>query len=464
MTTSLSALALPLSAHPAIHLGEPAPGLSGDGGWLLLALADQHLGLTARLAAVVPDRRIPTRIQHPWRALLQQRVYQIAQGYADANDAQTLRHDPALKLAVGRPPSAPPLAGQATLSRWENAVTEADLKELAVALQEQFLTQLPAAPTWIVVDLDPYHDPAHGEQEGVRYHGYYRAHGYLPCLLAAAADGGPQQVVGAVLREGTARATEAVIEYLEAWIPQLQRAHPQARIVLRADGAYGVAAMLACCRGLRVDYLFGLAENAVLRRLAAGAQARAQQAETWRQSPRGDARRPLRRRSVRCFASFDYQAESWPEAERVVVKWEITAGEDNPRYYVTSLSATRGWTPKRCHQFYAQRGTFENRIKEFKLDLDGGRLSCQRFLANQFRLVLHAAAYVLYQGLQAWIGEEESAGGLRGAQAGTLRQQLLKVAVVVEELGGVIRVRLAQGFAQSGLWRELAQRCGAKYT
>lgn len=452
MTSSQATLSLPLVPKKEVRLDWDGGELSSDGGWLLLALANQKLRLTARLAAAVTDSRASNRVDHPLEALFQQRCFQIAQGYEDGNDAQTLRFDPLLKVAVGRAPFAAPLAGQATFSRFENAVTAADLVRLEAVLQQLFVERIAPGARRVVLDLDPYDDPAHGQQQGVLFNGYYDEHCYLPLLICGTVDDEPQRLIGVVLRGGTAAPTEEAMGFLEDLVPQIRAQHPAVEIIVRGDGGYGVPAMITCCRELNVRFCFGKARNSALLRLAAGAQDRAEKAEAVR------AERGKRRRALRVFDTCAYRARDWKRAERVVVKWEITYGSSNPRFVVTDLETAGGWSAHRLYAFYCERGDRENRIKEFKLDMAGGRLSCMTFLANQFRLILHAAAFVLYQALQEAIGEAAPEHELARAQVGTLRSRFMKVAARVRERCRVIRVHLCSSFPFQKLWHRLAEQ------
>ena len=458
MPLSLSHLSLPLLPRQEVRVDFAGGELSSDGGWLLLALLDQKLRLTERMAAAIQDPRREDRVRHALPALLRQRIYQIAQGYQDANDAQTLRHDPLLKVAVGRPPRGPSLAGQSTLSRWENWVSAADLERLEWLLQDLFLEQCGPHPQRIVIDLDPYDDPAHGQQQGVLFNGYYDEYCYLPLLICGTVDEGPQQLIGVVLRDGKAAPTDEAVGYLEDLIAALRQRYPEVELIVRGDGGYGVPVMIAACRRLNVRFCFGKGKNAVLLRLAEGARERAEKAEALR------VERGSRRRACRVFADCEYRAKDWPQAERVVVKWESTYGSPNPRFFVTDLAAAAGWTPHAVHRFYCARGDRENRIKEFKLDLHGERLSCMSFLANQFRLLLHAAAYLLYQALQREVQRAAPAGELAHAQVETLRSRFMKVAARVLERCRVVRVHLCSSFPQRALWQQVAAQLLAPVT
>jgi len=428
--------------------------LSSDAGFLPLALADQQLQLTTRLAGAIADRRDPRKVAFPLALLLQERVYLIAQGYADALDAQALRHDPVLQLAVGRTPADGALAGQSTLSRLENAISGSDLARLGQVLLDVFLErcQAHAARTGqrpcVILDLDPFVDPAHGAQQGVLFNGHYDTQCYLPLYLCGSLDGGRQYVLGVLLRDGRAGATHGarflltrVIQALRAWAPDLE-------ILVRGDSAFGVPKLLRRCRQLQVFYCFGKAQNARLHALSESVQLRAAVVYN------------VQRRAVPVYGEFEYAAESWQHPERVICKTEVTTGAGgvpklNPRFIVTNLGEEDGWSPAAVHGCYCERGDPENRIKEFKRDLEGDRLSCHTWTANQFRLILHVAAYLLYQVLQDALAEVAPATAWAQAQVGTVRAKLLKVAARVIERCRVVRVHLPCRCPWATLWRQL---------
>lgn len=449
MPTTQLPLTFPLSTRKPVTVDWEGGELSTDGGWLLLALADQQLRLSARMAAGLTDLRDPTRVTHALATLLRQRIFQIAQGYPDANDAQALRTDPLLKLACGRTPADPGLAGQSTFSRLENAVTPEDLERLEYLFQDLFVAGCGPAPRRIVIDLDPYDDPAHGQQQGVLFNGYYDTYCYLPLLICGTVDEGPQRLIGVVLRDGTAPPTEEAPGFLRDLITALRERYPHVELIVRGDSGFGIPVMIETCRELNVRFCFGKGKNPVLLRLAEPAQERLATAE------RHGVKAGGRRRPCRVFSSFSYQAQDWDQAERVVAKYEWTYGTPNPRFVVTDLAASDGWTPGAVYRFYCARGDRENRIKEFKREMSGDRLSCSSFFANQFRLWLHAAAYVLYQAVQEAVRAVAPTHELARAQVGTLRCRFLKVAARVHERCRIIRVHLCSSFPFRALWDRL---------
>ncbi|HEX6818545.1 MAG TPA: IS1380 family transposase, partial [Ktedonobacterales bacterium] len=260
-----SALALPLAV--AFDAGQ----LTSDGGLVWLARADDRLGLSAAFAAQIRDwRRGPVR--HSLALLLRQRILQIACGYEDQDDADTLRHDPLLKLVCGRRPHEPQadLASQPTLSRLENAADRRACYRLARTLVSIYLRERErvggGVPTHLLLDLDSTADPTHGAQEGSSYHGYYREHMYHPLLVF---DGETNQLITAILRPGTVHASRGVVAILKRLVAAIRTRWPHVAIALRADSGFAIPALYAYCEREGIDYTIGLAPNSRLETLAA---------------------------------------------------------------------------------------------------------------------------------------------------------------------------------------------------
>jgi hypothetical protein len=440
MIDSSLPLQVPLLPRQPVTVDFAGGDLSSDAGLIPLALADQKQQLTQRLAAAVVDPRAPRRIEHSLADLFRERIYLIAQGYEDALDANSLRHDPLLKLAVGRDPHAAPLASQSTLSRFENAITLPDLERLGRVLLAEFLDRCGAAPQQIVLDLDPFVDECHGAQQLVLFNGHYDCHCYLPLYLCGTVDGGRPLVIGALLRDGRAAPTRGVKWLLHQVVPAILARYPGVTIIVRGDGAFGVPKVINTCRHLKVRFCLGKPQNAALNRLSEPLQLRTAVEYT------------VTKRCERHYGELEYAAQSWKRAERTIAKVEVTQGKLNPRFVVTDLTAATGFTPAKVYEFYCQRGDApENRIKEFKVDLAADRLSCQNFRANQFRLILHVAAYMLIQTMQEGLAGTE----LAEAQAGTIRVKLLKVAARVLVRCRGVRVQLPTCYPWQGTWRTL---------
>jgi len=414
--------------------------LSSDGGLALLAQVDRRYGLTARLVGCLQERRQTAKVRQPLLDLLRQRVYQIACGYADGNDADTLAADPVLKVALGRcPESGPDLASQPTLSRFENAVSPQDLYRLSVAVVDFFIAQQTHPPQQIVLDVDATDDPTHGQQELAFYHGYYEEHCYLPLLIFAQVDGGEHQLLAAVLRPGNVHAGHRSAALLQRLVARLRAAWPEVRILVRGDSGEALPEVYDWCEAQAdVDYLIGLPRNRRLQALA----------EPFLQAARDEHQQCQRK--VRDFHEVRYAADSWPQPRRVIVKAEVTAQGDNPRFVVTSCTER---TPEELYTLYAARGEVENRIKELKCDLQADRTSCHRFTANQFRLLLHAIAYVLLTLLRALLAGTE----LARAQVATLQLRVLKVGVRVQQTARKVWLHWASGYPLQDLWLALGR-------
>jgi hypothetical protein len=414
--------------------------LTSDGGLPWLDEADAVLGLCGALAGVVPEWRRARSVRHSLATLVRQRVFQIACGYEDQNDAATLRTDPLLKLVCGRlPETGADLASQPTFSRLENAVRATTCYRLALALGAVYLAERErlapgGTPARILLDLDGTDDPTHGHQEGTAYHGYYRQHMYFPLLVF---DGDTDQLVTAVLRPGNTHGSHGVVAVLTRVVRALRAHWPHVLIEVRADSGFAVPALYDWCEQHGLGYTIGLIPNPRLEAMAAPLLQEAQQ-----QAATGA--------KVRLAGDAPYQAGSWPRARRVVFKAEALAQGPNTRFVVT----TRPDPPLALYDWYVDRGEPEGWIKDFKRACKGDRLSDHRFVANQFRLVLHAAAYWLLDTLRRWLVHL----GATRMQLDTLRLRLLKIGGRVVEWLTYVRLHLASSHPAEPLWRLLATR------
>jgi len=413
--------------------------ITSDCGVLLLAAADRQLGLIDVIAASITDRRQSSKVAHDLPTLLRERVFAIAAGYEDANDLDTLRYDPALKLACGQAPrSGASLGSQPTISRLENCASRKDLMRMGKALASQVVASLPATTKCVTLDVDAMEDPCHGQQEFEFFNAFYDSHCYLPLLLFLTDEDGRQHLLGVLLRGG--KPGNKGVRFMLSYAVQLLRDRfADLKIVLRADAGFGHDANLRLCDKLGINYVMGLSGNRRLHMLSTDIQMQACCKYTF-----GKAHW-LERGICREFGRIEYKAGSWDKKRTVIVKAEITRGQLNPRFVVSDLPAD---DPEELYKFYCARGDRENRIKEFKLDLAGGRTSCHRFLANQFRVILHAAANVLMGQIQ------QAAQNTRWekAQAGTLRLRILKVGARVVESVRRIWLHLSSSYPDREAW------------
>ena len=410
--------------------------ITSDAGLLLVSLADKKLGLTRAMAYAIRDHRDQDKVVHGMLEMARERVYAICQDYEDANDLDTLRHDPALKTACQRlPKTGEALASQPTISRFENMPGAKDQVRMAKSMAERVISQLPKGTQRVIIDVDPTEDPCHGQQEFEFFNGHYGCHCYLPVHIHITGDDGRQRILASVLRPGNAGPTKALRSILRIVIRLVREQLPDVQIILRADSAFGVCDVLDFCEDMGIDYILGMKGNNILHDLSSSVQMDACLKYKWEGN------------GCREYGSVLYKAGSWRHARRVVVKAEITQGELNPRFVVTSLE---NLSDVEAYEFYCARGEQENRIKEMKLDLASGRTSCHSFLANQFRLLMHTAACMLMGVLQ------ESLAGTRFAKAqiGTLRTRLLKVGARVVETARKIWFHLPNSFPAQDAWKQ----------
>lgn len=415
------------------------PQLTSDGGLCWLSEADTALGLCATLAQHIPDWRHGS-VRHSLETLVRQRIFQIACGYEDQDDADTLRTDPLLKLVCGRLPDEADLASQPTLSRLENAVDFKACYRLAVALVQLYLDERgqDGIPDRIVLDFDGTDDPAHGHQEGVAYHGYYQQHMLHPLLVF---DGDTGQLITAVLRPGTCHASRGAVGVLKRLVRHIWARFPQVTIELRADSGFAVPSVYDYCEDQHIPYTIGLATNDRLEALAGplAEQAKEQREETGEK--------------VRLLDEGQYQAGTWRQERRVVFKAEALEKGLNIRFVVTS----RADAPDHLYHWYTQRGDHpELCIKDLKEGCFADRLSCHRFWANQFRLLLHASAYRLLDTIRRWLARLH----VPHLQLATLRLRLLKIGGWVRQRLDAVSLHLASSHPGEPLWHLLAMRSG----
>lgn len=429
-------------------VGEFSGGnVSSDGGLMLVAEADRALGLTSSLAQCLPDHRDPTKVIHELGEMLAQRVYQIACGYEDCNDADDLRHDPVLKASMGRlPESDPDLASQPTLSRFENRVTRTQLRRMGQVFVELFVRQYAsAAPRTIMLDFDATDDETHGQQQFGEFHGFYDEHCYLPLIVTGQVDDGPHELLVTLLRSGKSHASRCALAVLKRLVRRFREVWPKAHFVFRGDNGFGVPEIYDWCDENGISYAINLAKNSRLLALAEPymERARAEYEETGEK--------------VRRLYAVTYAAEGWSRPRRVLIKAEVSAEGENPRFVVVNL---REGDAEDQYDLYAMRGDMENRIKEMKNDLKIDRTSCHRFVANQFRVLLHAAAFVLHNHLRRCLRGTR----LEKAQACTLQRHLLKLGVRVRETVRRVWLYFASNCPAQDLWAPLLIRLRAAPT
>ena len=431
------------------------PQASSDGGAVLLKAAERVYGLVKAFARCLVDPRAPERIRHTLEDLVGQRVYGIACGHPDGNDAEHLADDPIHKLLLDRDPvTGEPLASQPTISRFENAAGRSALyrmgRELADRVIERHRRRLDGQAECITIDLDPTDDPTHGAQQLSFFNGHYGNWCYLPLLAFVSFDGEREQYLcAAVLRPGNAVASDGTVAVLSRLLPLLRCAFPRARFLVRLDGGFATPEIFDFLDDYpRLDYVVAMAKNAVLLRDAEPAM---------RTARAGSARSD---QTEHVYTETHYAAKTWSRPRRVVIKAEVVRlgnrePRDNPRFVVTNLSQT----PRVVYEkVYCARGDIENRIKELLYGLQIDRTSCCRFVANQLRVLLTAVAYVLMQELRLHAAGTDCAR----TQVTWLRDRLLKLGVEVVRSVRRIVLHLPLATLHLDAWRRIALALGAR--
>ena len=439
--------------HKPVTITFDQPDSSSDGGAVLLKAVDNNLTLTERLNNCICDPRQPGKVIHHNLDLLRQRIYGIASGYPDCNDADSLANDPIQKLLLDRDPiEGQNLGSQPTLSRFENSVDSKDLfcmaESLADVVVEHHANRLEGRARRITIDLDPTEDPTHGAQQLSFFNGHYNSFCYLPMIgTLQFNEESEKYLFAAVLRPGNAHCSRGAIGILSRIIARLRAAFPKVRIRVRLDGGFSTPAILGYLENERVEYLVGFAGNPAL------------EAQI---DPLMRAVRVLSSVSghtATLFTDICYQTRAWEKPRRMVVKAEVVrypgrVARDNARYVVTNITLK----PERVYKIYRGRGDVENKIKELHHGLAIDRTSCSDFKPNQFRLLLTAAAYVLMQEIR-----RNAAGTvLQNAQISTMRERLLKLGAVVKRSFRRIVIHLPLSCPWIRSWRSIAVAVGAQ--
>jgi hypothetical protein len=428
------------------------PHASSDGGAVLLKSLDTQLQLTQRLAGCLVDTRQPGKVQHQALELVRQRVFGLACGYTDCNDAARLADDAIHKLLLDRDPIAGrALASQPTLSRFENTVAWAPLRNMAHVLADTVIEtqrrRLKGRASRITIDLDPTDDPTHGQQELTFFNGHYDTACYLPIVATVTFnDEAEQYAVAAVLRPGNAPATRGARGLLRRLLDKLRAAFRTATFRVRLDGGFAHPKLFQFLERQQVGYVVAMASNRRLEKRARRLMGKA------RMQSKASGQ------TAHLYGETRYAARSWKRKRRVIIKAEVVRhpGRDpknNPRFVVTNLADT----PEDVYKFYCGRGDVENRLKELHHGLELDRTSCHHFLANQFRVLLTLAAYVLFQDLR-----RRAAGtACADAQVTTLRERLVKLAVWVERSVRRIVLHLPVTCPWLPTWQRIARAVGA---
>ncbi len=421
--------------------------ISSDGGALLLRQTDKRLNLLPRLAECFLDGRNQDQVKHTVQEMLAQRIYGLALGYEDLNDHEQLRSDPIFGVLAGREDLEAPLAGKSTLNRMEMGAGGKDRYKKITFWKESvdellvkvFIEAHESAPVKVVLDVDTTDLPLHGKQEGRFFHGYYDSYCYLPLFVFSG-----EHLLCARIRESNHDASYGCVAEIERIVAQIRRTWPEVKIIVRGDSGFCRNGLMSWCEEHQVDYVFGVARNQRLRKIIGAEMYRATQ--QWKETGK----------PAREFSEFSYQAKKtkkggWDRPRRVAAKAEHIDGKENPRFVVTSLSKEEWPAQELYEKLYCGRGDMENRIKE-QFSLFADRVSSETMRANQMRVYLSTAAYLLVSGLRR-LGLK--ATELAEAQVSTIRTKLLKIGSQIRVTVRKVWISMASSYPYQNLYQQV---------
>jgi len=410
--------------------------VSSDAGLLFLRETESQIGIINRVATAIHDQRHPSYIKHQIVQLLSQRVFQIAAGYEDANDSNTLKHDPILKIACEKDD---PLASQPTMCRFENAPGRSALYRIGEVLVDAFIDSYQEPPNSIVLDLDDTDDPTHGSQQFSLFNAYHDCYCYMPLHIYEGKSG---KLITTILRPGKRPSGKEIVVILKRIIRKIRQAWPDVGILLRGDSYFSAPALYDFCDEHDIKYVFGFKAYKPLIQAAENLMAKARELYD------------LSRRPVKLYGDLSYQAASWPEDKRIICKAEFSDKGANTRFIITNLKHAK-------YRFiyetvYCGRGAMELMIKEHKNHLLSDRTSCSTFPANQFRLFMHSIAYILMHAFrQRHLKNTEFAR----AQFNTIRLQLFKIGARVRTMSTRIKIHLPTAYPLKKDFQKIWRSC-----
>ena len=419
--------------------------ISSDAGLLFLREVEERIGLITKMADSLRDRRHPGYVQHQLLELFRQRIFQIAGGYEDGNDSNELREDPIMKIACERLPEGEPLASQPTISRFENSLSRTDLYRIAKVFLDVFIESYEEPPEALILDIDDTDDRTYGHQQLSLFNAYHGDYCYLPIHIYEGQSG---RLITTVLRPGRRPSGKQIVSILKRVVKRIRQAWPEVGLILRGDSHYSCPEVFDFCKENDLKYVLGFkALSPLLRQVKPLVEEMA-------------LRFKQEKQPVRMFTETLYKAQSWKKACRVIAKVDSNALGTNTRFIITNLEH---WNRRFIYEtVYCGRGTMELMIKEHKNHLLSDRTSCPSFSANQFRLFLHSAAYVLLHSFRALHlkGTEWAS-----AQFDTIRLKIIKIGARIRQLSRKIRIHLPTSFPWRGelqkIWLSFA---GAGYT
>lgn len=418
----------------AIQFDFQGEAISSDGGTLLLKKVERKLHIIRDFSSQIPDFRDPVRTRHSYEKQLQQRIFAMAQGYEDCNDAAYLAEDPVLQTVIGGE-----LCSQPTLCRMENSIDRNTIWRLCEWWVDRYVSRISSKRKEIVIDIDSTDDPTHGGQQLSFFHGYTWQFQLDELFFI---DGDTGEVILPVLRPGNSHTARWSVHILSIIVDKIRARFPDIKIVIRADSGFSSSRFYELMVEKSLFFCIGLASNSVLKEKVAELQEQIRAEYVEKGTKHQHITEP-----------FPYQAQSWSQPQNTYAKVESTGKGLNTRFFISNLEdmAER----EIYFDFYVQRAeTCENRIKEIKNMCFSDRLSCHGFWANFFRLFLSVIVYEFFRTVRETIAQTRHAEASRW-QVDNLRLFLLKVGASIKTRARSIRIRFSSAFAQQELFREL---------
>ena len=416
--------------------------ISSDAGVLFLRETESDIGIIKKVAEAIVDKRHPSYVKHNIVHLLTQRVFQIASGYEDGNDSNELRHDPIFKMSCDKLPSSDdPLASQPTMCRFENTPSRTTLYRIAAVILDAFIQSYDDAPEGIILDIDDTADAIYGGQQLAFFNAFHDCYCYMPLHIY---EGKTGKLITTILRPGKRPSGKEIVSIVKRIVARIRAAWPEVGVIIRGDDYYGSPHMYDYCKEHNIKYVFGFKPYKPVVKKASTIMAKAKELYEISQEP------------VKIYSEFSYQAGSWSESNRIIVKAEYNHKGPNTRFVVTNLEST--WCRFVYETIYSGRGAAELMIKEHKNHLASDRTSCSGFLANQFRLFLHSIAYIL---LHAFREKHLKHTEFAKAQFNTIQKRLLKVGARVRQLATRIKVHLPSSFPLKHEYQKIYYSCYA---
>jgi len=426
--------------------------ISSDGGLLLIKEFDKKIGYIDSISKCIEEYRIPNLIKHQIGQLISQRIYQIIAGYEDAVDCNAgyedavdcnlLRDDGIIKLVTGKKLNEK-ASSQPTMSRLENSVTAEDNERLNGQLTENFIKankKRIKRKKEVTLEIDSTDDPAYGEQQMVLFNGYYGEYMYHPLIIH---DRESVMVVRIKLRAGNVHTSDGVVEEIDKVVKKLRERFKDIRIKLVADSGFSIPELYRYCerKDINIEYLIVIKTNSVIN---SKIEAKIKGNKIVEKIKREDGNR--------YYSSIKYKAESWEKQRRVIIKISHSEEEENGirvRKIVTNMKGRA----KELYEEYEKRGEQENRIKELKNGFKADRLSCKKFSANEFRLLIHTHAYNLIVLFRRQIKGSE----IGNCQIESLRTKLIKVGVMIKESVRRIWVYISSSWPYQRIYKEVKE-------